>query len=576
MASRRWVRAIWAAALLVLGAPTATLACSPAPGYVRPSNFELVQIADTIVVAQAIGAKDEGKEDFFGRKVVFRVVQTLKGEAVGDIEVAGLALGRTRPSDPRDILSPHPEAYMGACNRVTMAKGGTYVLFLEKRGKGYAPLGHPFSRVDEDYAGEASPWMRLIRTYLRLQTSEAPMAQVATLEAIRAEILAKTPPTRDEQAEAIDIAFHLGAPSPWKPTAFLLAAYDDVKAGRPPRYKPRPSAFDAEQSEAAAFTGLILAASGASEDGTKAPPRRDPRLTALLEMMIEGDHPDARALFDTLAAPGAPVEDLALAIRFYAKNGRYREAYGLIEDRAAPLVATAPEADAQLLLQTFREVQQDNTYDETHRWRDDPASAARWPRLALALSKTAQARFGEAPGFDDSLKSLLGADYRAQPDLALMLSGDYAEITDWARRELARPEILAVSDGGPPGDPLVLPLTITLRWMGVTDTAADQLAPVFCRDAAHRRLIFDLWGRHGSWTSGPEMSRLGASPVLDDGDRKALAAAFTDWDRHHMAEVHSSALDDSPALRKLAQGLRLGAKDIKPLKPVTCPVVVAK
>ncbi|AAK22785.1 hypothetical protein EIB18_04300 [Caulobacter vibrioides] len=572
MAWRPWIQATWMAATLALGVPVAALGCSPVQGYVRPSNFELVQIADAIVVAEAIGVRNASDEDFFKRKVVFRVAQPLKGEAGNEIEVSSLSVGKTQPSDPDEILEPHPEAYRGACNRITVAKGGTYVLFLRKVEDSYASLGYPFSRINEDYAGEASPWMLTIRTYLRLQNSEQPMAQLATLERMQAELLAKTTPTRGEQAQAMDIAMHLGAPSPWKPTAYLLAAYDDVKAGRPPRYKPRPSTYDAERSEAAAFTDLIMENAGLDSGKPPPPPRRDPRLDALLEMMIDGEHPGAMPLFDALAASDAPGGDLAMAIRFYAKNGRYRDAYGLIETRAAPLIATLPEGEAWTLLDAIREAQQDGEYDgRPRRWRSQPDLAARWPRLAVALSRTTQDRFGRDADFYDSLMSLLGSDYRSNPELTLMLSGRSNDIIAWAERELVAPANLTASSVGP-DDPLRLPMRVILRWMGLGDGDKDVavLTPMFCRGSAQRQMMFQDIGTLGSTDGAHALLRFAASSVMTDSDRQALAPAISAWDKRYANESNESWMQTDPAMRKAANGQPITAKDIMPLKPVSC------
>lgn len=498
MAWRTWGRATGLAGVLALGAFAAAQACSPVVGYVRPSNFELVQIAEAIVVATPVGEDPVGDEPF-ERKIRLRVSQILKGEVGDEIEVNGMSLGPTPRSDPADIIFSHPEGHMGPCNRVTLAKGSAYILFLDRNGETYRTLGYPFSRVSEDYAGESGLWTRTIKTYLRLQNAEAPMAQLAALEAMRRDILAKTKPTRDERALAADIELHLGALSPWKPTAFLLEAYDNVKNGRPPRYRPRASTFDAERSSAAAFTDLLMSGSGLAATSPAAPPRRDPRLTALLEMMIEGEHPMAMPLFDALAAPAAPSSDLAMAIRFYAKNGRYREAYGLIEDRAAPIVATAAEDDAWRLLDAFEEAQQDSQYHEgPRRWRREADVAKRWPQLAFSLTRTANARFDRTPSFDDSLSSLLGTDYRRNPELTLLRSGADNAIIEWAILELAKPETLAASSGavvGTAADPLRLPLEITMRWFRNDDDRPESIAQAFCRSTAHRHLIFDLWGR---------------------------------------------------------------------------------
>jgi hypothetical protein len=559
--------------VLALGAPVAALGCSPAQGYVRPSNYELVQIADVIVVATPIGVRDTEKEAYFDHKVVFRVVQTLKGEVEGEIEVVGLTLGRTRPSDAHEILSAHPEAYMGACNRRTMAKGAAYVLFLSKTAAGYTPLGYPFSRVNEDYAGEDSPWVRTVRTYLRLQNSEAPMAQLSTLEGLRAEIQAKTSPSRDEQALATDIEMHLGSPSPWKPTEFLLSVYEDLKAGRAPRYKPRSPAFDTEQSEVAAFTDLIMKGSGLDSAKPPPPPRRDPRQTALLEMLIEGDHPKAMPIFEAFTASGAPADDLAMAVRFYARNGRYREAYRLIEERAVPMIAIAPETEARLLLGAISDVQQDPFYGEGQpRWRDEPDIAERWPKLALKLTLASEERFDDDPGYTETLKGVLGSDYRANPDLTLMLSGHVNEIGDWAKRELTREDNLAASTGGP-DDPLRLPMRIVIRWMGLSDGDKDiaVLTPAFCLGSAQRRMLFQDIGSLGSTFGGQQILQFAAANVVDGADRRVLTTAVPAWDRRYSVGKDESWLKADPSMLKLARGEVITAKDIKPLKPVTCP-----
>ena len=558
------------ATLLALCAPIAAWACSPVSGYVRPSNFELVQIAEAIVVATPIG-QGSGGDDLFGHKVRFRVTQTLKGQVADEIEVQRLALGRTRPSDPNDIVFSHPEGHMGPCNRVTLTKGGSYVLFLRQNGEAYAPLGYPFSRVSEDYAGESALWPRTIRTYLRLQNAETPMAQVATLEAMRAEIAAKTLPSRDEQALAFDIEQHLGALSPWKPTPFLLAALDDLKAGRPSRYALRHPAFDGEQSDAAAFTAQIMQELGAPDE-TPAPPRRDPRQTAVLEMLIDGEHPAAMPLFEVFAAPDAPADDWILAIRFYARNGRYAEAYDMLEARAQTLVSSAPEAEARRVLYAIGDVQEDlYGRQDQPRWKDDPAIAARWPVLALSLHRIEQARFGESGSFIETLTGVLGTDYRANPELTYDLSGHDRSITEWAKRELVQPERLAQSTGGP-DDLLRLPIRITVHWMGLRGSEeADTLAPAFCLGAPQRRMIFEEWGKFGGDASVNAVLRLAATPLVDDVDLQLLATAIPTWDQRHVADRGESLLAKDDTLRKLVAGQTLTAKDIKPLKPVACP-----
>jgi hypothetical protein len=551
-------------ALVLMLAPVAAQACSPVPGYIRPSNFELVQIADAIVVARPISERGGAIES----RVRFRVEQVLKGQAAPEIEVPWFRLGRAFPSDPGVLAFSHPEGHAGSCNRTTLSTKASYILFLAKTADGYAQLGFPFSRVSEDYAGEGALWTRTIRTYLKIQSAAAPMAQLAELDALRAAIAAQPSRTRDEAALAQDIADHLGSISPWKPTEFLMEAYAGHAAGRPPRYPPRRAAFDEEQSEAQAMTGAMMSLLGVEPPA----PRPDPFKDRLIAVLLAGDHPGAMPLFEPFARPEASPADLALAVRFFAKNGRLREAYQLIETRVAPLMTTASREDFFTLAWAVSEALQDPLDGEGRpRWRDDAYSAARWPRLALELTKLSQRRFDEDLRFEESLKSLLTGDYRADPALTLTLSGRDQAISDWADQELAKRENLAASAGQGPEAPLLLPLRIRLRWEGVGGDDIAPLAAVFCQGPVQRRMLFEAWGEFGGWMSDKALLRLAASPAMEAGDRQALAAALPAWDKRYAAQMGESRVTGDPTMQKLAQGLPITARDIKPRKPVSCP-----
>lgn len=560
-----------AAALL---SPAAALACSPVAGYVRPSNFELVQIADVIVIAAPIDGRRDRNNPWDSR-VKFRVAETLKGTPVNDIEVAGLGLGRSQPSNPKSITFSHPEGHHGPCNRMTVSNGASYILLLERSKDGYRPLGYPFSRVSENYAGEDAIWTRVVREYLSIQHSYAGMAQLGKLEEIRADVLAKPKRTAYEAAIATDVEGHLGSISPWKPTEFLLAAYDDHKAGKPARYATRDRSFDTEQSDAQALTELIASELGGHR-GRAAPPDGDPVRQQLIEALVKGDHPGAMGLFEGFAQPGASADDLALAIRFFAKNGRYHDAYRLIETRAVDLMAMAPEPAFRTLAAAIGEAQQDPLYGEGQpRWRSDSAATARWPQLARKLSETAKQRFGDDTSYyTETLRTSLSSNYRADPDLTLALSGDVIEITDWAARELEDPENLRISAGeagGTSTDPLYLPLLINLRWFGVGgDDVVDRLTRAFCIGPVQRRTIFKLWGRTSPPYSLTALLRLAASPEVDATDRQVLAEAARQWS-DRQAAGGEGAMSPDDALSKLIEAQPITARDIAPSAPIRCP-----
>jgi hypothetical protein len=181
-------------------------------------------------------------------------------------------------------------------------------------------------------------------------------------------------------------------------------------------------------------------------------------------------------------------------------------------------------------------------------------------------------RFDADPGYTETLKGVLGSDYRANPDLTLMLSGHFNEIGDWAARELTREENLAASTGGP-DDPLRLPMRVVLRWMGLSEGEKDvaALTPAFCLGSAQRQMVFRDIGPLGSTHAGREILQFAAASVVDAADWQVLATAIPAWDKRYAAGMDDSWLKTDASMRKLAQGEPITAKDIKPLKPVTCP-----
>jgi len=567
--SLRWlVGGVWAALLLLAGPAEA---CSPVGGYIRPSNFELAQIADAIVIASPISEQQPKGPNAspWGGIVTFQVREALKGDLSGEIQVGGLLLGRTVPSPPNDIRFSHPEGHHGPCNRMTLARGGSYLLFLQRAGDHYATLGYPFSRVSEDYAGPDSPWSRTVRAYLEIQRADPPMAQLERLEALRTTLLAAR--TRGDAIRADDITDHLGSISPWKPTAFLLDAWDRETGGRPPRYPARQEDLDAEQSGAAAMTSVIMREL-TGDQPPQPKPRRNPAQARILNALLNGEHPAAASVFEPFAREGAPADELAMALRFKIANGGFHPAYDLIEARAEAAVTTASEEGAAMLLWAIAEVVDENPDgDDPPRWRADPYTAERWPKLALRLTTAAVSRGFDAP-YNKTLATLVGADYRATPELTLAISGDDNAITDWAEKELTRPQVLAGPRADGWADALTLPLRIHLRWHGVRgDEGEPALIAVACAGPAERQLLFREWGRVGGSSSILAILRLSLMPGLTDEDRAVLAEAMVAWDARYKAERNESWIAADKAAQKIARRETPTLKDLKPIKPPVCP-----
>lgn len=641
--------------------PFAATACSTFGGYVRPSNFELVQIADAIVIAQPMAERAVNRgviptpdkatiEDAMGEHwtepvVRVRLLETLKGAAAGEIEVEGLQIGSTWPSDSGQITYSHPEGHMGPCTRTTLAKGKPYLLFLTVRDGKYFIMGFPFSRVSEDYVGERSLWSRAVRTYLAVQRTNAPMAQIEELESLRDDLTKKMWRTRFEQALVRDIDNHLGSISQWKPTPFLLRAYDDHTAGRPPRYPDRDPSFDAEggvfrptpliyavavtvlaltvfvlilvvrvaivvarrlSKRAARFwtrrfvvssVASALAIGGLAVAGLhltreimiermereySGPPlseaqKKYVKRARILYALLEGEHPDALPIFERLAGPDANAQDLAMSIRFLAKNGRYLQAFDLIENRALAVLTSASKEGFLTLAYAISEAQEDPYRGEgTARWRSDPNIEKRWPSLAIQIVNLGDEReFYEAPDFEETLSRGLASDYRATPEVTFAMSGRSIEIAQWANQELANPEHLRSGEGaagGTSADPLHLPLKIAMRWYSLGDDAVHaNLEKIFCFSRGRRQTLFRMWGEYGNDDSDSTMMRLAASPSNDEADRRVLAQSTNAWAKRNPLDNGKSPFTANDTLEKMAQGRPIGAQDIGVLAATKCP-----
>ena len=162
-----------AAALILTLAAAEAVACSPVPNPPSRSNLDLVEEAETIVLARVIG----GHEDERGRHtaLVIRPLATVKGEPPGgDIAIAGIGLPyeHNRPGNERELSNPyefdkpHPASWMGSCIRAIFPLGTTALFFLRTDHEGmWAPAATPFSRWAEDVPDSDAPWVQLVRLY---------------------------------------------------------------------------------------------------------------------------------------------------------------------------------------------------------------------------------------------------------------------------------------------------------------------------------------------------------------------------------------------------------------------------
>lgn len=537
-------------------------ACSVGGGYIPPSSFELVQIADAIaVVTPDIQTEGPGY-----RLVGFRLERAVKGTPPARITLDMAALGNPGPSDLDHFGQPHPEAMSGSCIRMTFARGGHYLMFLAHSADGgWQQLVVPFARVNEDYAGEDTPWMRTVRRYLALQGRLRPMAQ---LDALRA-MLASGRDNRGAAlslAERADIAAHLRTPSPWKPTAWLLALYD--RAARVPETLQLP---DNGGSEAERMH-LLLQAEPTRPPG---PDGAEQLRSTILTALANGHHPDALPLFERLAAaPDTGGWGYGLALRFMAGNGFYSRANQWIETRLMTRLTSMAPAEAEALIADVVRLQRGEPGpDDDERWQGDPHAAATWPEIALALYWYQQRTLGEDHAIDlgEALETIEVSDYRARPLLTVAQGATgHGYALGWAFHELERPRPAAAAeaadDDDESEDPDLLPIRVLVSYWDEDRVA--RLTRAFCESPARRRLIILAIGQWGANLYQVLLDRIATFPGLTAPEREALLNAAIEMNARHIGEdgrVRLMGNTENWLVTRLSRGQPAESE------PLTCP-----
>ncbi len=169
----RLVRAIALATVpLTLGVPATALACTPAPGYRVPTNLELAEEANLIVLGEVVSAAPAREDDPLSAGIVVEPITALKGLLPsGSLVLRGMALAAPdRPeeavrSDPNELVEAHPLSRTGACIRRVFPQGARVLFFLTREGGDWVPAGGPFSRWAEDVTSRDAPWAQLALLY---------------------------------------------------------------------------------------------------------------------------------------------------------------------------------------------------------------------------------------------------------------------------------------------------------------------------------------------------------------------------------------------------------------------------
>ena len=475
--------------LLLVSIPSAAFACSVSRDYVRPSNYELVELADVIAIVTPIRQKRVGDGD---REVTFRVDRALKGNVGSTFKNVGwVNIGKGDPSDPNDISLPHPEVFAGPCNRITFRKGQQYIFFLKSGAEGkLTTLGYPFSRISEDYYGENSLWAEAIDYYLEVQSENDPMAALEVLQQRYNSLMASNPSERDQKL-ATDIADHLMSRSPFKPTEYLLQSYYALDENKELPFSVRSPQADKEQSDAQRLTDLLYGSSTPEEFG------RNEQMQFILWALVNGDHPSAMELFDGLSKEnnqnGAV---LGTIIRFFSKHGRYRDAVNVANNNAFRVMSTSPRRDVEEFL---RGVNLMHYYEGDYlreKWKEDAYAKAWWPEFALAINESFRNRFGgdRRYSFGEEAELLRPENYRSRPLVTLALADAYDDaVINWAKSEIDR--FIALDSDEIDNYFLDLPVLVLLHnYRSYKKETIEPVDEYFCADEDVRYKIISLTG----------------------------------------------------------------------------------
>lgn len=558
------------AGLVLWGAGTAALACSVTGEFVRATSYELVEQADAVVVARAESEASSG--DPWDGRVTFRIESALKGEPPTMIVMAGAQLGRTVPSDPDDLTTAHPETFEGGCTRRTFQRGARYVLFLREGDGGQKPddwyaMRPTFGRGTEDYAGPDSLWVRALSLYINIQQTEPD--RMAALDALASRLppLEVAEATAADRQLARDIRDHLSSLSPDKPTAYLVNAYEALERGESPRFSVRGPEANREGGMADAMTDLVFDIRRLDFDIER-------QKASILLSLVNGEHPDALPLFERLLAAGPSPRTLGLTVRYLSSNGQYRRAFEIVETEVMRRLGGLPNDEALALVADVAEAMRGPGYvydQDNEAWRTEPYVGARWPELALSLFWDMQRRGAEA-GFAAEIAHLRPSDYRARPEVTVVMATQFDEAVEaWAIEELQRttPSANWLEDE----DPVWLPLR-TLVWSYGEERDA-ALVRFYCSGESGRIMTVQTLGLWGDDMDSELLQQMLVTPGQDeeaiDGVRKALSILHGRHATDRGGLFGFSGADDAyEAVKASLTGASVERFD-DPVVPITCP-----
>lgn len=252
------------AAAALLAAPLPALACSVAPDYRVPTNLELVERADLILlgtVTEGDFAPDSSEEQMIAVEPVAALKGAMPGAPIA-LPAMIAADADVQLSNPYDLHDAHPQSLAGACVRYVFPRGSRVLFFLARQDGGWHEAGGPFSRWAEDVLTDDAPWLQAVRFYI--EVAGLPGEDRAAALAARRDELGALADDPVAQLIAADIDRQLAGPN-----APLKGSIELLPAG----HGTIEEAADEAQAVAEAADAAADAAEAATEEAGDAIPK---------------------------------------------------------------------------------------------------------------------------------------------------------------------------------------------------------------------------------------------------------------------------------------------------------------
>ncbi len=553
--------------LLILTAPQA-YGCTLASNYYGSSNFELIESADAIIVAKVVGQQKENSNG-----AVFEIIEHIKNKTVTQIEPGNAFLSskvhKVNPSNPFIINEPHPDSYSGACNRHLYENGRSYVLFLNEDDGKFSIEGAPFSRIAEDYYGEDSAWMRVIRYHLDIQNIADRHQQLETLNT-NYETLKKYPETSFERQLSLDIANHLMLRSSNKPTKYLLESYEAIEMGQTPPFTVLPP----EQTTPFAIpptNETLKLDADPEEDRQKNKVKTEQQLDQILDVLASGDHPSSITLFEELVSrQSVKTSTYANYFKVLAKSGRNEEFISVVDPLAFKLVATASPKDADTVL--FAITDEMRNYEEgIPKWKIEPVTRNWWPQFELGLTLAINARRHISRSLpDDIIDYIQPNNYTDNPEVTLLL----AQKNDKAVKDWALEQVWNLIDSETIASDIKFSLPIGVLLSTHAPDKTSDLEAIFCHEDRGRPALLKSFGLYENFSTRKLAYQIAAHEMNDEDTTYFLRSlhilAGNNWRDYLLTGWSNNEFSEfADLINMIQQGEDIDLKAER-LKPIEC------